>query len=67
VTIGIGMGTFHSIAIAASLWGGAVVAAYTLARTIFKAQVKSRRAALHALALELAEQARETMHVLPRR
>ena len=67
VTIGIGMGVFHSAVIAASLWGGAVVAAYTLARTIFKAQVRSRRAALHALALELAEQARETIHLLPRR
>ena len=67
VTIGIGMGVFHSAVIAAGLWGGAVLGAYTLARTIFKAQVRSRRAALHALALELAEQARETMHVLPRR
>ena len=67
VTIGIGMGVFHSAFIAAGLWGGAVVGAYTLARTIFKAQVRSRRAALHALALELAEQARETMPLLPRR
>jgi len=67
VTIGIGMGTFHSFAIAAGLWGAAVVGAYTLARTIFRAQVRSRRAALHALVLELAEQARETIHLLPRR
>jgi len=67
VTVGIGMGVFHSAFIAAGLWGGVVVGAYTLARTIFKAQVRKRRAALRALALELAEQARETMHVLPRR
>ena len=67
VTVGIGMGVFHSVFIAAGLWGSAVVGAYTLARTIFKAQVRSRRAALNALALELAEQARETMHFLPRR
>jgi serine/threonine protein kinase len=67
VTIGIGMGTFHSAAVAAGLWGGVLVGAVVLARTIFKAQVRSRRAALHALALELAEQARETMHLLPRR
>ena len=67
VTIGIGMGVFHSAAIAAGLWGAAVVGTYTLARTIFTAQVHSRRATLHALALELAEQARETMRLLPRR
>jgi serine/threonine-protein kinase len=67
VTIGLGMGVFHSALIAAGLWGSAVVGTYTLARTIFKAQVKSRRAALHALALELAEQARETVRLLPRR
>jgi len=67
VTVGIGMGVFHSAFIAAGLWGGAVVSAYALARTIFKAQVRSRRAALNALALELAEQARETTRLLPRR
>ena len=67
VTVGIGMGVFHSAIIAAGLWGGAVVSAYALARTIFKAQVRSRRAALNALVLELAEQARETMRLLPRR
>ena len=67
VTVGIGMGVFHSAVIAASLWGGAMVGAFTLARTIFKAQVRSRRAALQALALELAQQARETINVLPRR
>jgi hypothetical protein len=67
VTVGIGMGVFHSAFIAAGLWGGVVVGAYTLARTIFKAQVRKRRAALHALALELAEQARDTMRLLPRR
>ena len=65
--MGIGMGVFHSAVIALGLWGGGIVAAFTLARTIFKAQVRSRRAALQALALELADQARETMHVLPRR
>ena len=67
VSIGIGMGTFHSVAIAAGLWGGVIVGAYTLARTIFRAQVRSRRAALHSLALELAEQVRDTMRLLPRR
>ena len=67
VTIGVGMGVFHSFIIAAGLWGGAVVSAYALARTIFKAQVRSRRAALNALALELAEQARDTMRLLPLR
>ena len=65
--MGIGMGAFHSAAIAAGLWGGAIMAAFTLARTIFKAQVRSRRAALQALALELAEQARENIPLLPRR
>jgi serine/threonine-protein kinase len=67
VTIGVGMGVFHSAIIAAGLWSGAVVSAYALARTIFKAQVRSRRAALNALALELAEQARDTMRQLPLR
>jgi hypothetical protein len=67
VTIGLGMGVFHSALIAAGLWGSAMVGTYTLARTIFKAQVKSRRAALLALELELAEQARETVRLLPRR
>jgi serine/threonine protein kinase len=67
VTIGIGMGVFHSAFIAAGLWGCAIAGTYALARTIFRAQVRSRRAALHALALELAEQARETMRLLPRR
>jgi len=67
ITVGIGMGVFHSAAIAAGLWSGAVLGAYALARTIFRAQVRSRRATLHALALELAEQARDTMRLLPRR
>jgi serine/threonine-protein kinase len=67
IAIGIGKGVFHSLFIAAGLWGGAVVSAYILARTIFKAQVRSRRTALQALALELAEQVRETIHLLPRR
>jgi eukaryotic-like serine/threonine-protein kinase len=66
VMFGIGMGTFHSLAASLGLWGGAIAAAALLARTIFRAQVGSRRETLRKLALELAEQARDTMRVLPR-
>jgi hypothetical protein len=64
--MGVGKGTFHSVAMALGLWAGAIGSAYFLARTIFKRQVRSRREALRALALELADQARDAVRVLPR-
>jgi serine/threonine protein kinase len=66
VWMGIGMGVLHSAVAAVSLWGGAIAGAYFLARTIFKVQARSRREALRALALELADQARDAIQLLPR-
>jgi hypothetical protein len=66
LTFGVGMAVFHSVAVCFGLWSGAIAGAYLLARTIFKAQVRSRREELRALAHELADQARDTMRVLPR-
>ena len=66
LSMGIGLGTFHSVVAAFSLWGTAVGSAFVLARTIFKAQVRSRRESLRALVLELADQARDAMRMLPR-
>jgi eukaryotic-like serine/threonine-protein kinase len=63
--IGIGVGAFHSGLMAVSLWGGIIAGTTLLARTIFKAQVRSRREKLRALVLELADQARDLMRTLP--
>jgi eukaryotic-like serine/threonine-protein kinase len=66
IWMGIGMGALHSAAAAVCLWGGAITGAYFLARTIFKAKARSRRETLRALVLELADQARDAIHLLPR-
>jgi len=63
--MGIGMGVFHSGLMAFGLWGGIIAGTTLLARTIFKAQVRSRRERLRALMLELADQARDLMRTLP--
>ena len=63
--IGIGVGAFHSGLMAFGLWGGIIAGTTVLARTIFKAQVRSRREKLRALVLELADQSRDLMRTLP--
>jgi serine/threonine-protein kinase len=63
--IGIGIGAFHSGLMAVGLWGGIIAGTTLLARTIFKAQVRSRREKLRALVLELADQARDLTRTLP--
>jgi len=63
---GIGMGAFHSLAASLGLWGAAIGGTFLLARTVFKAKVRSRRQALRSLMLELADQARDLMRALPR-
>ena len=66
MSFAIGMGAFHSAVIALGLWSGFVATAYVTARTIFKAQANKRRNTLRSLVLELADQARGLMRVLPR-
>jgi serine/threonine-protein kinase len=66
ISIGIGMSVFHSGLAAFGIWGLAATSSYALARTIFAAQARRRRDALRSLVLELADEARELMHVLPR-
>jgi len=64
--MGVGMGVFHSAAMALGIWGVALSTAVFIARTVFKSQSRSRREALRKLVLELADQARDAMLVLPR-
>jgi hypothetical protein len=64
--IGIGINVLHSFPKALALWATAVGGFTLLARTIFKVQVRSRRSALRKLVLELADQARDAIRVLPR-
>ena len=63
--MGIGMGVFHSALMAFGLWGGVIAGATLLARTIFKAQVRSRREKLRVLMRALTDQARDLIQVLP--
>ena len=53
--MGIGMGVFHSAAVAVGLNGGMVSASYLLARTIFGRTVRSRGERMQRLMSRLAE------------
>jgi hypothetical protein len=56
ITIGIGMGEFHSAAIAAMLWFGVAGGFYLLARTIFGQTAEKRERQLRNLVDQLEEQ-----------
>jgi hypothetical protein len=55
IAVGIGIGAFHSLPIAAVIWGTLLGGSYVLARTIFTSLSRRRAAALTGLADRLAE------------
>ena len=61
ISIGIGMGVFHSAAIAAALWVGVAGSFYTLARTVFARMAIKREVHLRELTARLEEQITESM------
>jgi hypothetical protein len=63
ITVGLGMGYFHSAAIAAALWFGMAGACYTLARTIFFRMTTRREKELRELTSRLEEQINESIAV----
>jgi hypothetical protein len=67
VSIAIGVGAFHSVALAAALWVGVAGGFYTLARSIFSRMAIKREVQLRELTLRLEEQVTESAasHALP--
>jgi len=67
VSIAIGVGAFHSVALAAALWVGVAGGFYTLARTIFSRMAIKREMQLRELTARLEEQVTESAasHALP--
>ena len=61
ISIGIGMGVFHSAPVAAALWFGVFGSFYTLARTIYGRMVGKREKELSELTARLEEQITESI------
>lgn len=61
ITVGLGMGYFHSAPIAVALWVGMAGAFYTLARTIFVRMTIKREKELQELTSRLEEQVSESI------
>jgi hypothetical protein len=60
MTMGIGIGVFHSFALAAAIWVGVAGSFYTLARTLFSRVAIKRQSQLRELTARLEEQVSES-------